>query len=92
MIDYTEPLQNGAELPAYPASSTSKTITKYGKVTDAKDGTVLRVGLHRNEIEMLMAGNQMALTHLYAYGIFNNRVFHTRPLVIIQVECEELDG
>lgn len=84
--EYTEPLANGAELPTHPSSTTALKIVKFGSVRDDSDGTPLKIGLEANELSMLMAGEQGALTHLYLYAIKNNRIFHTRDLVIIDVE------
>jgi len=89
-MNETEPLVNGADLPTHPSSSTSLKIVKYGNVYDDGDGTPLRRGaLHESEIQMLMNGNQMALRHLYLYTIRGKKIYHTRNLVTIDVECDE---
>lgn len=91
MIDVTEPLANGAELPDHPATTTAFKIIEYGTVVDAMDGTVLKRGMHENELRMLMIGQQMALKHLYIYQIRNRRIFHTRDAVVINVECVDCE-
>lgn len=83
----TEPLPNGAKLPEHPASTTSLKVVKYGKVWDDADGKPCIVGLHENEMRMLMAGDQMALQHLYCYAIRGDKIYHTRPLVVVDVDC-----
>lgn len=90
-MDFTESLINGAELPSHPADTTAKRIVSYGKVYDAIDETPLTASLHQNELRMLAEGEQMNLTHLYRYGIFNNRIFHTRQSVIIAVVTEDAE-
>lgn len=89
--DVTEPLINGQEIPSHPTSTNSRRITVHGKCVDADDGTVLRGGLHRNEIAMLTSGDQMALKHRYAYVILNNHVYHTRRAVVIHVKCVDAE-
>lgn len=86
--EFTDPLRNGDELPDHPSSTTALKIVKYGDVWDDQDGTRLKVGLHENELRMLMNGEQMALQHLYLYAFRNNRIYHTRNLVTVDVECE----
>lgn len=86
--EYTEPLANGDELPKHPSSTTALKIVKYGNVWDEQDGTRLKVGLHNNELKMLMSGEQGALQHLYLYAFRNDRIYHTRRTVTIDVECE----
>lgn len=88
--DVTEPLSNGADLPTHPALTTARRVTTYGNVYDDASGTQLHGGLHRNEIAMLMSGDQMALQHLFRYVIRNKRIYHTRPLVIISVQTEDV--
>lgn len=88
--DTTEALPNRAELPAHPALTTSKKIIEYGRVWDDADGITLHGGLHQNEIAMLMSGDQMSLRHLYRYAIINKHIYHTRPLVCIDVRTEEV--
>ncbi len=88
--DVTEPLANGDLLPSHPANTTSLKITNYGEVRDAEDGIVLHGGLHQNEIRTLALGQQMSLTHLYRFAIRDKKIFHTRPAVIIDVECVEV--
>ena len=83
--DLTEPLSNGAEIPSHPSQTTARKIIAYGRVKDAKDGTPLRAGLHHATIRGLMDGHQMGLTHLYAYAMLNNKIYHTRPGVVIEV-------
>ncbi len=88
MSETTEPLKNGASLPSHPASTTSLKITKFGNVYDDQDGTPLKAGMLReSDISNLMIGDQMALKHLYLYAIRNNRIVHTRGLVVIDCEC-----
>ena len=89
MSEVTEPLRNGDDLPTHPSSTTALKITKYGDVYDDGNGTPLRAGgLKENEIQMLMQGNQMALKHLYLYALRNKKIYHTRDLVVIEVECD----
>lgn len=83
----TAPLKNCDPLPDHPADTTGLKIVYYGTVRDASDGTKLRAGIHRNELKMLMEGNQMALTHLYAYVILNKHIYHFRKAVVIEVKC-----
>ena len=85
--EITEPLPNGATLPSHPASTTALRVIRYGSVWDDSDGKPLKVGLHENELRMLMNGEQMALGHLYLYCIRGDKIFHTRPLVVVDVEC-----
>ena len=90
--EITEPLANGAPLPDHPANTTALKIIEYGKVFDDGDGRPLQTGkLHENEIRMLMTGQQMALNHLYLYVIRDRRIFHTRGLVTIDVQCVPVD-
>lgn len=89
--DVTEPLSNGQEIPSHPASTNAKRITVHGKCVDADDGTILRGGMHRNEIAMLMSGSQMSLQHLYSYVILNNHIYHTRRAVVIHVKCIDVE-
>jgi hypothetical protein len=86
--DITAPLPNGAELPKHPAATTSYHIVRYGEVRDASDGLPLKVGLHANELALLMSGQQAALTHLYLYAIRADHIYHTRPTVTVDVECQ----
>lgn len=86
----TEALRNGDSLPKHPSSTTALKIVRYGDVWDDQDGTKLTAGLHENEVQTLMNGNQMALRHLYRYAIRNDRIFHTRGLVTIDVDCEPI--
>ena len=89
MSETTEPLRNGDDLPTHPSSTTALKIIKYGNVYDDGNGTPLRAGgLKENEIQMLMQGNQMALKHLYLYALRNKKIYHTRDLVVIEVECD----
>jgi hypothetical protein len=88
--DTTEPLVNGAELPDHPANTTALKIVSFGKVYDAEDSRPLRVGLHQNEIRMLMEGEQMALTHLHAYAMLNGHIYHTRKAVTVDCKCIEV--
>lgn len=88
--DTTEALPNGAELPTHPALTTAKKVIEYGRVWDDANGITLLSGLHQNEIAMLMAGEQGALGHLYRYAIRNKHIYHTRPLVCIDVKTEEV--
>lgn len=89
MSETTDPLRNGDDLPTHPSSTTALKITKYGNVYDDGDGTPLRAGvLRESEIQMLMDGNQMALRHLYLYAVRDKKIYHTRDLVSIEVECE----
>ena len=85
LMDVTESLRNGDKLPEHPASTNALRIVKYGRVRDAEDGKTLRAGLHQNEIRMLMNGEKMALTHLYAYAMLNGHIYHTRDRVTIDV-------
>lgn len=89
-LEVTEPLANGAEVPDHPSTTTSRRVTSRGTVRDAEDGTKLTAGINRNELMLLMAGERI-LTHLYRYCILNNRIYHTRKSVVIEVECEPLD-
>ena len=91
MDDITEPLPNGAELPEHPATTTARTITEYGNVWDDADGRPLGRGMHENEIKMLMGGEKGGLSHLYLYAIRNKHIYHTRPLVVIDVKCRETE-
>ena len=88
-IEETEPLANGAEVPSHPATTTSRRIVSRGTVKDAEDGTKLTAGINRNELMLLMAGERI-LTHLYRYCILNNRIYHTRNKVVIEVKCEDV--
>lgn len=83
----TAPLRNGDKLPDHPANTTSLKVVKYGQVWDDGDGKELTAGLHENEIKTLMNGDPMALAHLYRYVIRNDRIYCTRPLVVIDVDC-----
>lgn len=86
--EFTEPLKNGDLLPKHPSSTTALKIVRYGDVWDDQDGTKLTAGLHENEVRTLMNGDQMALRHLYRYAIRNDKIFHTRSLVVIDCDCE----
>lgn len=89
--DTTEPLPNGAKLPSHPDNTTAKRVISYGKVFDAEDGRPLRVGLHQNEIKMLMSGQVGGLGHLYAFAMLNDKIYHTRKQVVIDVKCVEIE-
>ena len=89
-VEETEPLVNGAEVPSHPATTTSRRVTARLAVKDAEDGTKLTAGINRNELMLLMAGERI-LSHLYRYCILNNRIYHTRNSVIIEVKCEPID-
>ncbi len=82
----TEPLRNGARLPDHPNHTTALTVTRYGRVFDDSDGRELTAGLHRNEVAGLMSGER-SLSHLYRYVIQSGYIYHTRPLVTIEVDC-----
>ncbi len=88
----TAPLKNGDPLPAHPSHTTSLKITKFGEVRDAENGQVLTGGLHGTTINSLATGST-ALSHLYRYGYRkigqDTIIFHTRPAVVIDVECED---
>lgn len=92
----TEPLRNSDPLPNHPDDTTAKQITVYGPVFDADNGQQLTAGLHRNEVNQLQHGNQMALTHLYRYVILRagekRCIYHTRPSVIIHVKTTNADN
>ena len=89
--DVTEPLPNGADLPKHPANTTGRKVISYGKVLDAEDGRPLRAGLHQNEIRMLMAGHAGGLGHLYAFAMLNDKIFHTRQSVVVDVKTIDVD-
>lgn len=90
MAEVTSPLRNGDAVPTHPSTTTARRITKHLRVIDATDGTKLRGGLHRSELQGLMAGNQQGLSHLYHYAIIGDRIYHTRPSVTIEVECTDV--
>jgi hypothetical protein len=87
--DVTELLANGARLPEHPASTNSLKVVSFGTVRDDGDGTILKGGLHENEVRILMSGHPGALGHLYRFVIRNQRIYHTRSLVTIDVLCED---
>jgi hypothetical protein len=87
----TEPLRNGDPLPAHPRDTTAKEIAAYGFVYDADNGTQLTAGLHRNELDQLQHGNQMALTHLYRYCIIDRKIYHTCNSVVIHCKTMTAD-
>lgn len=83
----TQPLRSGDKLPDHPDHTTSLKIIKYGRVTDDADGHECAGGLHATEISMLKGGERGGLAHLYRYAIIDGRIFHTRNLVVVDVEC-----
>lgn len=87
----TEPLKNGDPLPPHPDDTTAKKITVYGFVYDADNGVRCTAGLHRNEVEQLRNGNQMALGHLFRYVILDRHIYHTRQSVVIHCKTEPND-
>ncbi len=93
-METTEPLKNGDPLPDHPANTTSLKITKFCEVRDAENGQVLTGGLHGTTINSLATGNS-SLSHLYRYAYrkigADTIIFHTRPTVVIDVECEPVE-
>jgi hypothetical protein len=90
MIEQTQPLRNGDLLPKHPSTTTAREVVQYLKVWDANDNHQLSSGqLRGTEVSMLMGGSQMALGHLYLFTIRDNRIYHTRQSVVIDVETDD---
>ena len=82
----TSPLKSGDKLPTHPSHTTSLRVVRYGRVHDDADGRELCAGLHNAEVEMLKHG-QGNLGHLYRFSMQDGRIYHTRQLVTVEVEC-----
>lgn len=87
----TSPLRNGDLLPDHPDHTTALKVVSYSRVTDATDGRELMAGLHRAEVSMLKSGEKGGLEHLYRYAIVDRHIYHTRGLVVVEVECTDAD-
>lgn len=87
-VDTTEPLKNGDSLPDHPSDTNSKRIIRFLTVRDAFDGKACSGGLHESIVRLLMSGEPV-LQHQYKFRMAAGKIYHTRKLVTIDVECEE---